>query len=96
MADLIDRMQALDAVNNAVAEYIPTLHGRYIAIPYKVGHAIMTLPSVEPKKGKWILRDYGERIVHICSECGVHVPEPHADDYKFCPNCGVKMKKIDE
>ena len=90
MSELISRQEAIEALIDAgIVNYEATGDGNGMIHAINV---IKGLPSVEPKKGKWILRDYGERIVHICSECGVHVPEPHADDYKFCPNCGAKME----
>ena len=47
---------------------------------------ISSLPSAQPKTGKWIEEDeYGDLLV--CSECGF------ANEYKdnYCSNCGARM-----
>lgn len=49
-----------------------------------------TVEAVPVRHGKWLSREEGclypfwER--YTCSECG-----KHADDTKYCPNCGAKM-----
>ena len=48
-------------------------------------------PSAE-KTAEWILKDgiYG---VAYCSKCDY---ELHTDDTNYCPNCGAKMKEVEE
>ena len=45
------------------------------------------LPTIEPKHGKWIFRNFESPYIWGCSECGDHVRAR----YNFCPNCGSRM-----
>lgn len=56
--DLISRKAAIDAVNGVIADYIPTLYGRYEALPLEMAKAIKRLPTVEPTL-------YGYNIKHL-------------------------------
>lgn len=53
-------------------------------------------PTVEPKKGKWILGDSGQfkGVVSTCSVCGKKYLLGNID-YNYCPNCGARMEKSD-
>ena len=43
----------------------------------------------EPKTGGWVQKDmYADRF---CSECNYAVWDSEAEEYNFCPNCGVRM-----
>lgn len=57
--------------------------------------AIESLPSAEPKTGEWINRSmnicYPEWERYTCSECG-----KHSYIYDYCPNCGARMKRVDD
>ena len=49
---------------------------------------------VEPKRGKWILQASGQDCK--CSACGAYwIPFGDEYDYKFCPNCGADMRKME-
>lgn len=56
--DSVSRKAAIDAVNGVIADYIPTLYGRYEALPLEMAMAIKRLPSVEPTL-------YGYNIKHL-------------------------------
>ena len=98
MADLIDRQQAIDAIENAFdRETILNRFVRKIAII-----AVRLLPPVTPKQrtGKWIPQDHNKRAGNIstcvyyyptCSKCG----QVGNDTYKYCPHCGSKMTEGD-
>ena len=66
---------------------------------HKVYDKILAIPSAE-NKGEWIPYEAplnfgnGEYYVteHKCSACGYLWGEP---DYKYCPECGAKMKGAD-
>ena len=51
------------------------------------------LPSVQPRKGKWIrtrtLMHDGELY---CDQCGQEHPE-QKKIWNFCPNCGCRMEE---
>ena len=47
--------------------------------------AIDRTPTIEPKKGKWLEKEY----TSYCSECGEDAIEYIESDY--CPWCGARM-----
>ena len=60
------------------------------------------LPTVEPKRGRWIERQVGNvsdcAINDIqtakCSVCGLYYTTPYIysfTEYEFCPHCGAAM-----
>lgn len=59
-------------------------------------------PTIEERKtGKWI-HDEDEYCIdgYHCNECGFFVPWDYIhksinyiEDYRYCPNCGVKMER---
>ena len=56
--DSVSRKAAIDAVNGVIADYIPTLYGRYEALPLEMAKAIKRLPTAEPTL-------YGYNIKHL-------------------------------
>lgn len=86
--DLVSRKAAIDAVNGVIADYIPTLYGRYEALPLEMAMAIKRLPSAQPeqKTGRWIERD--SNGVWQCDQCRKYclIYKAH-----HCPNCGAYM-----
>ena len=83
--DCISREEALLALTGMD---LPTDRDKLIAL---FTERIQHLPSVTPQrpKGKWIEIeiDAGE-FIYKCTKCGMRVINP----YKYCPNCGAKMK----
>ena len=85
--DLIRREDAIKAVEE-----------RSFAVrdSYTVKAILRNVPSAD-KRGEWIPYEAslnfgdgeGYVIEHKCSACGYLWGEP---DYKFCPNCGARMK----
>ena len=61
---------------------------------HKVYDKLNDIPAVEPKKGKWI----GARIRHYpgyeCSLC--HYGVQPWNNTNYCPNCGARMKGVDD
>lgn len=61
-------------------------------------------PTIEPKRGKWVLIERREpqfdlcgtktwAVAYRCSECGfIHTVIEDFGHYAFCPNCGAKME----
>lgn len=88
MSDLIDRQAAIDALNEYFVR-IGKLKRRGLtqgekAISLDTVGAIKTLPSAEPKQGKWTVTP----IYIKCSECGesfMLIPQ------NYCPYCGCRM-----
>lgn len=90
MSDLISRQEALKALK----ETYPTV---WTESDYELGQenqwssdelAILTVPSAEPKKGKWKL--HKSRALWICTNC----KDTSLVTSRFCPNCGAKMSRI--
>lgn len=46
------------------------------------------------KTGKWVMpnKELTDRPMAECSICGWYVNPKWADDYNFCPNCGIDMR----
>ena len=67
--------------------------------------AILNLPTVEPKKGKWV-KDGEKCALYKCSACNDLctvagwancIPEEQMYKvFKFCPNCGARMERSEE
>ena len=58
-------------------------------------NAIKSIPTIEPKRGKWLeWIDCEGEVFWKCSACG-QVSEASAADilYKFCPFCGADMRE---
>lgn len=72
MSDPVDRQSAIDAVNGVIADYIPTLYGRYEALPLEMAMAIKRLPTAQPE----IIR---------CKDCRHGVDYYHDGDC-YCSN----------
>ena len=55
-------------------------------IRYKMfENAIADAPTIEPKRGEWIVKQSG---FAECSVCEQH----YFSDYNFCPYCGADMR----
>lgn len=95
MSDLISRQDAIDALMNDSdwADAIPT---------------IKSLPSAEPKAGKWLEVEVFPEVYDIegvkiwgsemqCDQCGFRFTaiEGHIRQYNFCPSCGKRMVSDD-
>lgn len=76
MSDLIDREQAIDAVD------IGNLHR---GIVEALQNIISELPSAE-KKGEWVKFSSMKHLFY-CSVCG-QLGERY---WNYCPNCGARM-----
>lgn len=57
------------------------MHAEYVAID---------AACTELKSGYW---KTDEKNNWYCSECGLHYDSWAIDGFKYCPNCGAKMKK---
>ena len=50
---------------------------------------IKRLPSADRPQGEWEYNGFGSK----CSECGFSLV---GGEYRFCPNCGARMKGADD
>lgn len=101
MDDFISRQDAIDAVDVLKHNYPSSC---FEDLCKAVDIAIKALSAQsERKKGKWIphrekSREYiGTVLINVsydywfCDECGYRV-ENGQPMYKYCPNCGARMK----
>jgi hypothetical protein len=86
MSDLISRQAAI---------YIASGYCH----PANVAKELAKLPSVQPKRGHWMIEPTEEPEYCKCSECGYVnlIVEVFAlDGYHYCPNCGAKMERNED
>lgn len=91
--DVISREDAIAEINDTIAGYIPFFDGRTAKIPLELSKAIMRVPSVTHKSGKWRPVYQGDEIINYrCSECEFgNTFGKSIYRMNFCPNCGAKM-----
>jgi hypothetical protein len=89
MDDLISRQAAIDALN-CCQTFLYDSHDKYPKIELEDAKAeIESLPTVEPRKGRWSIEDcHAATYKYCCSECKAH----HRARYDYCPTCGAKME----
>lgn len=89
MSDTIYRQASIDAIVAWTVEDRPD-----IEMPTDLVGRINALPSVERKKGKWILTEDDNYEYCTCSECGYQNGEnwTSGSDIPFCANCGADMR----
>ena len=116
--ELIDRQAAIDAVHSAVFDFFDfaeddsespmTYHDeQLLSINKAITTKIKSLPSVNRKKGRWILDEHPHDGDCRCSACGIAIDAMHERNhgclnvltggkwwtfYKFCPQCGADMR----
>ena len=103
--DLIDRQQAIDALDFEIVHMIAYCDGENEGNPlaqYNKGledgkKAIEALPPAqpEPKEGHWKKDESDDCPIvfqqfRICSVCGTI----EMSETNYCPNCGAKMKGV--
>ena len=94
--DCVDRQKAIDE------SYQVVIDGDVFDVVQV--ETLMGLPSVQPRKGKWIgykaddkdwQRDDGSPVFMNCSECHEAVINNGSAHWNFCPNCGCRMEEGD-
>lgn len=97
--DLISRQAAIKAI-----EDLPNCPNGYSDTYDKacIIGVLEELPTIEPKKGKWILitNKYIEPQEYMCSVCGRTIkynwhPRLLTEIYPYC-NCGAQMERSEE
>jgi len=89
MDDLISRQDVIDIIMGD-GLYCDTYADKVYS-----AERIKNIPTVEPKRGKWIPVTNG-RGGHECDQCHEYAPswqtgEEHLTNY--CPNCGARMEE---
>ena len=55
---------------------------------------VVNAPTIEPKQGEWIIEiDANGNTYGRCSICSMR---QYAGQLNFCPDCGAKMKGVDD
>lgn len=92
MSDLISRQAAIEHLKKRLYETAlnnDTEHPYYEEMAdNRVSVWLEEVPSVEPKRGKWLNGNY-RQICSVCRYKGYL-------SWKFCPNCGAKMDEVEE
>ena len=90
MSDLINRQDAIDAIEKAKTAI--TEDGEIYVAKINAEMNIDLLPSAE-RRGKWIrtvlgaTSGYGTTVMYQCSKCG----KMAMSEYHYCPNCGANI-----
>lgn len=94
MEDHIERKDVIECINEWDNMYPDSDTAREALA--MVRYAIINIPSVEPKQGKWKVSKAYPHIV-FCDECGAPFERSNnTEHFNFCPNCGAKMKIVNK
>jgi len=88
MDDTISRQAAIDAIQKL---NIPEDMCVFEIISH-IEVEIATLPSAQPKHGKWHTKNNGFVVLDVCDQCMRSVRHV-APFYDYCPHCGAKMER---
>ncbi len=96
--DLISRQAAIEILEELKdLDYENYVHRRFSILSENQWDAVIAnfielinKAQPEQKTRRWIPSKYTDTI--LCSECG----KCYGDEYRYCPNCGAKMKKESE
>ena len=83
--DLIKRSDAIDVLYHYQESVEMGIQSFSLAVK-----AMYDIPTIEPKRGRWIPVDNGHHV--RCSECG----RCGFASNNFCPNCGADMRGTDD
>ena len=81
MNDLISRQAAMDALNEVTIVHSIT--------DFDAISAILDLPPIQPKRGRWVLVCDNNGMHFICNKCGAW---RYHQEQKFCGECGADMR----
>ena len=93
MSDLIKREDAIEAMEQRYDDILRTFKrkvkvGEKAIVMDMIG-CVKALSSADRPQGEWI--DDGG--IEKCNQCGERKEFPH---WNFCPNCGARMKGVDD
>ena len=101
MDDSISRQAAIDAIDRMDIPEDMCVFEILSHIELEIG----TLPSAQPKRGRWEEKEVSESKAVVewqsarCSVCGKYHTTPYMyyfSEYNFCPSCGAQMVKGEE
>lgn len=97
MSDLINRKDAIDILYKCTP-----FDSDGIKLMERLEERINALPSVDRPQGEWIgeADGYadGEFVYDTwyCSNCDYAVDDDKPPTWNYCPNCGCRMKGVDD
>ena len=94
MSDLIKRSDAINSIYKLKKTVIKHDVLNYHDGLFDALEVVQNLPSTDKPQGKWIIEiDTNGNTYGRCSICGM---KQYAGQLNFCPDCGAKMKGIDD
>lgn len=91
LSDLISRKDTINEIKNVFDDVLRGNISVRKGLP-EAARRIEMMPSAEPKIGEWVHHDGGYSDHYECTACGT--PIVLTERWKFCPNCGAKMRGI--
>ena len=93
--DLIKRSDAIKAVWGD--DINPSEDGMVFEAQSHIDRDIRLIPSADRPQGEWV-SDYSSPVAYRCTACNTlqHWSVIQNGRYRFCPNCGAKMKGADD
>lgn len=112
VGDTISRQAAMRAfgLSEKTRKYGGDHSGYDTRMLYEIQDTLESLPSAEPKRGRWIKMSDADGVYYACSECGEELYREWTFDRQFdlfpkkttidktayCPNCGADMRGGDD
>ena len=94
MSDLIIRQRAIDTLRKMQTYKLFAGDDMILIDKAEVQTELMMLPSVQPKRGKWILNRSGLYCCDKCMEpCATYAMMKPRD--KFCKMCGSRNEVVE-
>ena len=103
--DLISRQDAIDAIPQTSVDLFENCRNCKLLDRAQVVAILESLPSAEPKTGKWMRLEREENVYdlhgvptwgvnYMCDKCGFITTaiQDHFGQYKWCPSCGADMR----
>jgi len=95
--DLIKRSDAIEVLRKLGHEVVVIDKVCSLGVAGEFIDAIRTIPSADRPQGEWEMQEDIDGLYGICSICGHDADFSHYyKAYKFCPNCGARMKGADD
>ena len=85
MIRLIDANALIDAMYTAK-----------VTSAYEAQDIINSAPTIEPKRGEWVVSYIDGMKQTECSACGVSFTTYDVYGWHYCPWCGARMKGADD
>ena len=97
MNDLIKRSDAIEPLKKVISHGVKGKNGKHPISAELMLKYLMNLPSTNRLQGEWKRMKFTDcgLPIHKCSICE-HYINGDMEVRNFCPNCGARMKSVDE